>query len=258
MIAILLLSAACTNRAKESVKITEDEKVAQVITSGEPATDSTEFADDAEITFRSPEFNYGEPDFCYDQMLTLIDETEYKEVVSNYNNIRIDTTRKIEATNGVFSIPLENGTTKELVNKIDTESDATVEYTYVGHIPTLGYYEFICSLYAGSNICWISQKSGEKFSFNNSPLFSPNRKLCAVIDTEEEGVYKDGIIEVYQVEKNNITYLFMLWSEDILPDQACWHHNTTLYIKAHLNNKNEVETEVTDFQYYKINFSKIK
>lgn len=262
---LLLLSSACGNRAKESNKAVEPEEnkttetpLTEISPVETPVVENTRFPDDAEITFRSERSgSYRNPSCWFDDMLLHIDESEYREVFNMYKN-RVDTTNKIQAVNGVFSVPLKDGATKKLINNTDMSGDASMEYEYAGYIPSLNYYKFIRSAYAGTGFSLISSKTGEEFLFDSDPLFSPNMEYCVTAGIEAEGVDRNSFIHVYGATETGFDYLFGLWSVGILIDEACWFHNTSLYLKTYENKENEPEGDIIEYQYFKVDLSKIK
>ena len=265
LIMTLLLLSSAGNRAKESNKAVEPEEnktteipLTEISPVETPVVENTQLPDDAEIIFRSEKSgSYRNPSCWFDDMLLHIDESEYREVFNMYKN-RVDTTNKIQAVNGVFSVPLEDGTTKELTNNTDMSGDASMEYEYVGYIPSLNYYKFIRSAYAGTGFSLISSKTGEEFLFDSDPLFSPNMEYCVTAGIEAEGVDRNSFIHVYGATETGFDCLFGLWFTGTFIDEACWYYNTSLYLKTYRNHENEPEKDIMEYQYFKVDFSKLE
>lgn len=201
------------------------------------------------ITYRNSKFEYyGTPDACYDNLAIAIGKSEYTEAADKFKNLELDTNIRIPFKDGVFSIPLEDGSIKELANSEEAD-DAMVEYHYTGYFPAIRSYEFSAFMIGGDGIVFVSKKDGKEQLFKNRPIFAPHTKLCATIRLEQEGVDSAGTIEVYLMTEDGYEFLFGLWSEKILPDSGCWlyNDNNTLYIKA-----THAEGDTERFQYYKI------
>lgn len=257
LILILVIEVSCGNKVQNKQHdktVSSDSSTLNTVCKVNTDTytiSKPELKDTFDIVYRNSERDYYEnPESCYDNMIVDITEAEYLAAFSKYENIYTDTTTQIRDNNGIFSIPLNDSTFKEIKNE-EEMTDAMIRYESVGYIPDLDYYKFIYWGFEWNGIMLISKKNGKEYRFNDDPLFSPNGEVFVTVCLEQEGVDQTGLIEAYRVMNNEFEFLFGLWSKSIMPNSACWYNNNTLFLKI-----NTAEKE-NDFKYYKIVLSEI-
>lgn len=187
---------------------------------------------------------FGNEGFIIEYFVEEIDSTLYYSIKRNDISI-INTSGRIEKKNGEYVIVLKNKNAVTLKD-ISSSGDDRITYDYIGFVPKIQSYLFHFSSYEGWGNILVAEEDGNMFSLRGKPYFSSGNSLFCTLRIDEEGD-TCGTIEFFDGMPTCKKRLCGLWSFQILPEEACWDSDKTLYMKGY-----SIKDTRRDVRYYKL------